>query len=33
MATVDAVAARPHTRRFRAILFFAFAFAVRAFAW
>jgi hypothetical protein len=24
MATVDAVAARPHTRRFRAILFFAF---------
>jgi hypothetical protein len=27
---VDAVAARPHTRRFRAVLFFAFAFAVMA---
>jgi hypothetical protein len=30
MATVDAVAAPPRTRRFRAVLFFAFAFAVMA---
>jgi hypothetical protein len=30
MATVDAVAAAPRSRRFRAVLFFAFAFAVMA---